>query len=212
MRLLFTGLIFILFVFLPAIMSGQKVFSEGIIRYDVFVNNDAKPGGVYVISVKGGNVKRELAMNNGYSNITIYYVKTGKTFSYNIADEHKFALELSPEELKEKNQKFESAKFIDLNKTKKIAGLQCAGYKVSYASKEDAEFFASTDLLAPAENFNAMFPGLKGIPLEYEVKSSGTMAFRFVATLVDAMVIDSKIFALPTDFKIVTKNELDKLK
>ena len=57
-----------------------------------------------------------------------------------------------------------------------------------------------------------MFPNLKGVPLEYEVKSNPSMTMKFVATLVDNMVIDSKIFIIPVDYKIVTKEELNKLK
>ena len=83
-----------LLVFIYAKCEAQKIFSEGILKYDVFINNEDKPSGLYVISVKGGNIKRELAMNNGFNNITIYTVKNGKTLSLNLNDGNKYALEM----------------------------------------------------------------------------------------------------------------------
>lgn len=206
------ALLGVICLFTSVKVFSQKVFSEGVIKYDVFINNEAKPGGVYVISVKGGNIKRELAMNNGYNNITIYNAKTGKTLSLNIAQGNKYALEMTQEEVKEKNLKFSNAQFADMNVSKKIAGYSTAGNKVKYANNEAADFYYTSDLLPPSDNFNSMFPGLKGLPLEYEVKSNNTMTMKFVATLVNSTVIDSKIFNIPPDYKIVTKAELEKLK
>lgn len=202
----------ILMFFVSKMSFAQKIFSEGVIKYDVYINNESKPSGLYVISVKGGNIKRELAMNNGYNNVTIYTVKTGKTFSINMGDGNKYALEMTQEEVNEKNMKFSNAQFTNLNLNKKIAGYTCAGNKVKYANGEGADFYFTADLLPPSDNFISMFPGLKGLPLEYEVKSNNNMTMKFVATLVDNMVIDSKIFNIPADFKIVTKAELEKLK
>ena len=207
--ILLTAVLFILFC---KNSNAQKIFSEGVLKYDVFINNEDKPSGLYVITVKGGNIKRELAMNNGFNNITIYTIKNGKTLSLNLNDGNKYALEMSQEEVNEKNLKFSNAQFIDLNKQKKIAGYACIGNKVTYANSEKADFYYTPDLLPPSDNFNAMFPNLKGVPLEYEVKSNPSMTMRFVATLVDNMVIDSKIFIIPIDYKIVTKEELNKLK
>ncbi|MCC6447848.1 MAG: hypothetical protein IT215_04100, partial [Chitinophagaceae bacterium] len=96
-------LIFFSLLFLASNIKAQKIFSEGYIKYDVFTNEQAKPSGVYIIYVKSGNIKRELSMDNGYNNITIYNAKTEKTFSYNIAEGNKYALELSHFEVEEKN-------------------------------------------------------------------------------------------------------------
>ncbi len=202
----------LLLIFCGLTSFAQKIFSEGVIKYDVYINNEEKPGGVYVISVKGGNIKRELAMNNGFNNITIYTVKNGKTLSINMAEQNKYALEMTQEEVNEKNLKFANAKFASLNQQKTIAGYNCTGSKVTYANKEEAEFYYTSDLLPPADNFISMFPGLKGLPLQYVVKSGNNMTMRFVANLVDNMIIDSKIFIIPAEYKIVTKAELEKLK
>lgn len=191
---------------------SQKVFSEGIIKYDVYINDSSAPSGIYIISVKSGNIKREIAMNSGYNNITLFTQKTGTTLSLNVNGNNKYALELSSEELKEKNKKFENANFSILDKTKKIAGYPCIGMKVSYLSNENAEFFYTKDLLPQGDNFNMMFPGLKGIPLEYKVKSSDNLTMKFVATQIEIKAIESEVFAIPSDYKIIGMEELQMMK
>jgi hypothetical protein len=207
-----------IFLFLTALMfssaqvRAQKIFSEGIIQYDVFINNNANPEGIYVITVKNGYIKRELAMNNGFNNVTIYNQKTGKTLSLNVKDDTKYALEITADELKEKNKRFQNAVFTPIDKTKKLAGYQCEGSTVVYENRDEVQVYYTSDLVTQNETFNNQFPGLKGIPLEYETKSSPTNVLKFVATLIEVKVIDSKTFTIPENYKIVTKEELSRLK
>jgi hypothetical protein len=207
-----------IFLFLTVLMfssaqvRAQKNFSEGIIKYDVFINNNINPEGIYIITVKNGYIKRELAMNNGFNNVTIYNQKTSKTLSLNVKDDTKYALEITEDELKEKNKRFQNAVFTTINKTKKLAGYQCEGYTVVYENKDEVQVYYTSDLVPQNETFNNQFPGLKGIPLEYETKSSPTNVINFVATLIEVKVIDSKTFTIPENYKIVTKEELSQLK
>ncbi|MBL7764716.1 MAG: hypothetical protein JNJ58_01380 [Chitinophagaceae bacterium] len=191
---------------------AQKIFSEGLIKYEVYVNDGNKPEGIYVIYIKGGNIKRELVMNNGFNNITLYNHKSGNTLSLNGTDDRKFALEITATELKEKNKRFENAVYTTLDRNKKIAGYACRANQITYVQGETANFYFTPDLIPQNESFNAMFPGLNGIPLEYEISSQGGVVMKFVATIVDIKAIDSKIFELPQEYKIVTKSELEKLK
>lgn len=57
-----------------------------------------------------------------------------------------------------------------------------------------------------------MFPGLKGIPLEYEVKAANNSSMKFIAQRVEIKSIDLSSFDIPKDYKIVTKAELEKIK
>jgi hypothetical protein len=197
---------------LYAPLNAQKIFSEGQIKYDVYINGSTKPEGVFVISVKGGMIKREISMNNGYHNITLYNHQTGMTHSLSLKGDQKYALEMKAEEVKLKNKRFEGAKIDLSDEQKKLAGLKCQDAEVTYLNGEKAKFSFTTELIPMIETFNAMFPGLKGIPLEYEVKSSPTLNMKFVATLIDIKAIDASIFQLPADYKIVTTAELESMK
>lgn len=209
MQRLILGVFFMMFI---SSMQAQKIFSEGSIRYDVFVDGSLEASGVYVISVKGGMIKRELAMNNGYNNITIYNQKTGKTLSLNANEEQKYALEISESELKEKNKRFEHAQLTPTNNSKKIAGYTCSGMKVQYDQVEGNEIFYTADLVPLNESLNTMFPGLKGIPLEYDTKLASKGNMKFVAKAIEIKGLDNNQFNLPAGYKVVSKEELKNMK
>lgn len=191
---------------------AQKIFSEGAIKYDVFLKGSTEPDGIYVISVKAGFIKQEWAMKNGFNNITIYNQKTGITLSLNTKDETRYALEITQEELKQKNKRFENAVFTPSSTTKKIAGYSTTSSKVTYKSGDEVDIFYTSDLIPQNETFNTMFPGLNGIPLEYVTISSGANSMKFVASLVEIKVLDNSVFNIPADYKIISKAELEKLK
>jgi len=193
-------------------LCAQKIFSEGVIKYDVYLNGNTTPEGVYIVTVKNNLSRRELAMNSGYNNILIYNHKTGTTVSLNVDQENKYALSMTATEVQEKNKRFEKAVFTPSEQKKKLAGYACNASKVRYPNGEEATFYYTGDLIPPNESFNTMFPGLQGIPLEYEVKSSANTTIRFAATALETKSIDLITFDIPKDYKIVTKQELEKIK
>ncbi len=212
MKNTFTFFTFLFLLLITKISDAQKIFSEGIIKYEVYVNDDAKPSGIYLISIKSGNIRRELAMDNGFSNVTIFNFKSGNTYSLNLDKENKYALELKPDELKEKNSRFTNAIFTPLNNLKKLAGFKCESNQVQYTNGDKITIYFTKELVPQHESFNAMFPGLNGIPLEYEVNTGNSMRMKFIATMIEVKVIDSQLFTIPADYKIVSKAELDKMK
>ncbi len=191
---------------------GQKIFSEGVIKYEVFVNGSEKPDGMYIVTVKNNLSRRELVMNNGFNNILISNQKTGTSISLNVDAENKYALTMTPAEVAEKNKRFEKTVFTFSEQKKKLAGYASSAATVRYLNGEEATFYFTGDLLPPHECFNTMFPGLQGVPLEYEVKSNAATTIRFVATALETKSVDLKVFDIPKDYKIVSKEELEKIK
>ena len=191
---------------------AQKIFSEGVINYDVFVSGSEKPDGLYSVTVKNNMSRRELLMNNGFNNILISNQKTGSTITLNVDAENKYALTMTASQVAEKNQRFEKAVFSVTNQKKTIAGYASSAATVRYLNGEEANFYFTADLLPPHESFNILFPGLQGVPLEYEVKSNTDKSIRFVATAFETKIVDVKVFDIPKDYKIVSKEELEKIK
>jgi hypothetical protein len=191
---------------------AQKIFSEGVINYDVFVNGSEKPDGLYSVTVKNNMSRRELLMNNGFNNILISNQKTGSTITLNVDAENKYALTMTASQVAEQNQRFEKAVFSFTNQKKTIAGYASSAATVRYLNGEEANFYFTADLLPPHESFNILFPGLQGVPLEYEVKSNTDKSIRFVATAFETKIVDVKVFDIPKDYKIVSKEELEKIK
>ena len=191
---------------------AQKIFSEGVINYDVFVNGSEKPDGLYSVTVKNNMSRRELLMNNGFNNILISNQKTGSTITLNVDAENKYALIMTASQVAEQNKRFEKAVFSFTNQKKTIAGYTSSAATVRYLNGEEANFYFTADLLPPHESFNILFPGLQGVPLEYEVKSNTDKSIRFVATAFETKIVDVKVFDIPKDYKIVSKEELEKIK
>ena len=191
---------------------AQKIFSEGVINYDVFVNGSEKPDGLYSVTVKNNMSRRELLMNNGFNNILISNQKTGSTITLNVDAENKYALTMTASQVAEQNKRFEMAVFSFTNQKKTIAGYASSAATVRYLNGEEANFYFTADLLPPHESFNILFPGLQGVPLEYEVKSNTDKSIRFVATAFETKIVDVKVFDIPKDYKIVSKEELEKIK
>ncbi|MCF8292753.1 MAG: hypothetical protein K9I70_02980 [Chitinophagaceae bacterium] len=191
---------------------AQKIFSEGVINYDVFVNGSEKPDGLYSVTVKNNMSRRELLMNNGFNNILISNQKTGSTITLNVDAENKYALTMTASQVAEQNKRFEKAVFSFTNQKKTIAGYASSAATVRYLNGEEANFYFTADLLPPHESFNILFPGLQGVPLEYEVKSNTDKSIRFVATAFETKIVDVKVFDIPKDYKIVSKEELEKIK
>ena len=191
---------------------AQKIFSEGVINYDVFVNGSENPDGLYSVTVKNNMSRRELLMNNGFNNILISNQKTGSTITLNVDAENKYALTMTASQVAEQNKRFEKAVFSFTNQKKTIAGYASSAATVRYLNGEEANFYFTADLLPPHESFNILFPGLQGVPLEYEVKSNTDKSIRFVATAFETKIVDVKVFDIPKDYKIVSKEELEKIK
>ena len=193
-------------------LLAQKVFSEGIIRYDVFVNGNTQPDGTYLITVKNGFLRRELVMNSGYNNVLIYNQKSGNTTSLYADRDNKYALVMTATEIEQQNKRLHQAQFVTGNQEKEIAGFTCKQATVKYAPNDEALFWYTPNLLPPNENFNTQFPGLSGLPLSYEIKTGKSASMQFVATLIETKSIDPKIFDVPKDYKWVTRAELENIK
>ncbi|HNF70772.1 MAG TPA: hypothetical protein PLP34_00060 [Chitinophagaceae bacterium] len=193
-------------------VSAQKIFSEGVIRYDVFLNDSKKPDGVYLLTIKNGFIKRELAMNSGFNNVVIFNHKTGTSVSMNPEDGNKYALELSASELEAQNERYRYAEITVGNAVDKKAGYSCKEAQVKYKDGASARFCFTEELLPPNEHLNTMFPGLKGIPLIYEVNSSGLKSMRFEANRIETRSVDLKTFDIPKEYKLVSRADLEKLK
>ncbi|MEZ5046930.1 MAG: hypothetical protein R2831_08055 [Chitinophagaceae bacterium] len=191
--------------------SAQKIFSEGVIKYNVYINGEKKPSGVYIIWVKNGNLRRELSMQNGYSNVTLYNHKDAKTYSLNIHAENKYVLALTKEEIEESNKQFENAQYILMDKKLKIASYSCVGNQIVYQNQDTIEVFYTDEMVLQYKNMNAMFPEINGLPLMYELKKNATITMLFKADVIEEKPLEDLLFTVPSEYKIVSKKELNEI-
>lgn len=203
----FITLLVLLFSF--SFTNAQRLFSEGVITYNVYSDGGKTSIGQYTVYVKGGYIKRVLKLNNGYSNNTIYNGKEGTSATLKTVQGTNYALMLTKKEVEAANSQFVGATYNFDKDKENIAGYNAMRGTVTYKSGKKAMIAITYDLRPEDNHLLTMFPNLNGIPLEYQM-DSGTSSMRFVAEKVDIRNIGSEEFVIPKNYKIVTKEELDR--
>lgn len=186
---------------------SQKVFSEGVIVYDIYLNGQSQSEGQLTLLVKGNKVKRTILMNTGMQNVVITDGVKGTSITLTRIQNTNYALILTPEELQEKNNMFLGAKYAFQEEQKSLAGYNCFSAEVSYPNGKKAVFYYTRDLKPSFDAIFSMFPGLNGIPLQYTM-AQGPNSMNFVAKSLNISNIESAEFDIPKDYKIVTQKEL----
>jgi hypothetical protein len=163
---------------------GQTVLSEGRVMYDVFLNNSgSEPQGTLLVTLKGGFMKRDLIMKNGYLNTIIYNSKLNKTSSYSELQGNKVSKNLGTAELKAANLKFENALYTANTETKKIAGYDATMVSVTYTDGSKNTVYYTTQVKPQIKEYNAMFNKIEGLPLQYEVVSGNNKIIMIAKTI-----------------------------
>ena len=125
----------------------------------------------------------------------------------------KFSIKTSAEEIQDELAKAPETKITYTDETKEIAGYACKKIIVTFKEQGSEK---ETELTAYiAEEFsnegvyfdNPVFKGIKGILLEFEMKSND-INMKFIATSVNKKNIAEKEFVVPKDYKETTKDEL----
>lgn len=189
--------------------NAQRLFSEGVITYNVYTDGNTKNSiGQYIVFVKGNYIKRYLKLKNGYENNTIYNGKEGTSATLKVVQGTPYALMLSEGEVSQANKRFIGAKY-DFQKNKEnIAGYNSVRGTVTYRDGKTAAIAITYDLRSEDPHIVTMFPGLNGIPLDYEM-DNGKSSMRFIADKVEIRNVGSEEFVIPKNYKIVTKKELE---
>lgn len=188
--------------------NGQRLFSEGVITYNVFTDGSKKAIGKYIVYVKGNYIKRILKLNNGYENTTIYNGKEGSSATLKENQGVFYALMLTKQDVIDANKQFDGATYSFEKNKHNIAGYNAVRGTVNYKNGKTADIAITYDLRSEDYHLLTMFPNLNGIPLEYSM-DNGNSSMRFVAEKVDIRNVGSEEFVIPKNYKIVTKKELE---
>ena len=97
------------------------------------------------------------------------------------------------------------------NDTKLISSYTCKRAKVSYADKKIPGFdiWYTTEIDIKNPNWSNPYHEIEGVLMEYQLKRYG-LELRFTCTSVSKASIDDAVFELPSEYKIITREEMDK--
>ena len=105
--------------------EAQKPFAEGVMVYKVTLRTTENKTftGTYTFTYKGSHIRKELKLNNGYQDVVLLDCGSNKAFSLQNENGKKYAIELSMDDMKKKQEKFTGFTIKnEQNNNSKIAG------------------------------------------------------------------------------------------
>lgn len=155
---------------------SQKRFSEGTLFYDIIINTgtdktqtaDFLDGATNAIYVKGNKSRTDMVSPLGTQSTIIDGAKNQIVLLKEYG-EQKFMINMTPENWKDANKRFENIQFTPDDTAKRvILGYQC---KKAVGKLQDGSSFTvwyTTDLMTENKDFQYATRDLPGIALEYE--------------------------------------------
>ena len=194
--------------------GAQQPFVEGTVVYAVSIGpvttgakGFAEHAGTYRLTVKGASVRKELMMNSGYRNVIIQNSNTGMVYSLQQAAGQNYAIQLRPQDIKERQKPYEGFAQKEEEGSMTIAGQPCRKATVTYKDGSSSSLYYTTAWSATDAALFDRFPGIKYIPLTFEYRNEEGITMRFAAEKFEASLVESVLFRVPPDYKIITNAE-----
>jgi hypothetical protein len=193
---------------------AQQPFSEGIIEYTVLLTapDKKKISGTYTMSFKGAEIKKVMKMDNGYEDITLFNCKNGTIHSLQSPYGNKYAIQLSMEEFKTKQEKYTGYKLNNEKKQNKtIDGLAIYQGTVKYKNNTKSTILYTKEWKPSEAITYTRFPNATFLPLRFEYNEDNGMGMVFEATKISAVPLSNSIFRIPSDYKMISFEEYKQL-
>jgi GLPGLI family protein len=188
---------------------SQKVFTEGVIRYDITVKGSDDPklarafdGANMIVWFKASHVRVD---NNSsiLKQTTFYDAKDGSVVLLKESGAEKYMMNLTRSQWSSYNQKYEGISYQFLNETKTVAGFVCKKAIGKLKDGSQMEVYYCPDLMPYSAGYEYAFIEIPGLVLEYEV-SFGKMTAIYTATSIQTSPVSISKFDLPkAGFKIL---------
>ena len=208
-----------LFSFLAFQVSAQKTIREGKLIYAISYPDmelDANMAAMLpvesVVYFNEDFSRTETAMGMGMSSASIVNSKTGGVTTLMDMMGTKSAIVMTDEQVKDARKKSEASglKVEITNETKEIAGYECKKAILKDETSNISFEVYFTDKINSYAQMSSEWKDLKGCPMEFTVEQGG-MKFQMVAKSVSAEPVAVDMFKIPSDYKIVTQEEMMKM-
>ena len=195
---------------------AENALTEGVIEYNAEVVDQSHPmaglaPGSATVKFKGNRLQVEMSTMGIFN--TIFISDPGKKTLTQMVKfmDIKNACIQTEADLVQDNKVYE-LKLEEVKGTKKIAGYNCKKVKATYVNNpsESFEVYYTQDLGLDSINNIGPYKQLKGMLMQYRLKKLG-LEMCFTATAVKAEEIKEDVFEVPAFYKIVTRDEMEKL-
>lgn len=193
---------------------AQKPFYEGVIVYHVELSapDNKSFKGAYIFSFKNGQIRKELKLDNGYTDVTIINSNRNTIYSLQERDDKKFAIQLSMDEMLNKQKKFKGYTLIGETKNAEaLAGQTVYKATIMYRDSATSEVLYSKDWKPEVPYTWNRFPDAQFMPMRFAYKEDNGISMVFVADKIEASPVASSVFTIPKDYKMISYDEYKQL-
>jgi GLPGLI family protein len=194
---------------------AQKKISEGTISYDIVINTGTeKPqsadflnGATSTVYIKGNKSRTDMVSSLGMQSTIIDNTK-GTIVILKEYGEQKYMINLTPQDWKDINKKYEDVKFAyDPSASKNILGYAC---KKAIGRLDDGTSFTvwyTPELVPENRDFQYVNRTLPGLALEYET-TLGNLKVTYTVAKISFSPVPVAKFDLPrSGFRVMTYQE-----
>ncbi|MCA6363787.1 MAG: DUF4412 domain-containing protein [Bacteroidetes bacterium] len=151
----------------------------------------------------------ELDAGVGAMHIAFLSDPNKKTFTNMVSFLDKKAAVLDSSEIRTRNYYLPDYSVSETKETKKIAGYNCQKAILKFADKSpDMEVWYTRELQVNKPNWTNAFYKIDGVLMDYRLRKFG-LELHFTANSVMPAKIDSAVFTVPAEYKMISEDELD---
>lgn len=194
--------------------QAQKRLTEATITYDIeIVSNSTNPqaadlldGAVNMVYLKGNSSRSEMISTLG-SQSTIVDGKTGKVTILKEYGDKKYMINLTPENWKTSNQRYENVKFTYEDEYKTINGYNCQ--KAIGEMTDGTKFivYFTRELIPVNKDFQYLNKDLPGLAMQYEA-TAGARKVTYTVSNINFNLVPAAKFDLPkSGFRVMSYEE-----
>jgi len=203
---------FLLCFFLSLHARAQQQLVEGELVYSVSIRKSGEnqqfiKSGTYKIFLKGSTIRKDIELNNGYSNTIIINNAESSVYSLKQTAANKFAIQLSFQELQARERQYQGFTLTGEGDENAIVGYEAQKGKVKYKDGSESPIMYTQELSIGQPNVFNHFPGISVVPLFFEIANEDGTIMRFEAQKILAKPVESSVFKIPSDYKIISNEE-----
>jgi GLPGLI family protein len=195
-------------------LMAQRRLTEATISYDIVINTssstpqaaDLLDGATSVIYLKANSSRSEMTSSLG-TQATIIDGKSGNVTVLKDYGEQKYMIQMTPDNWKESNKKYEGISFTYLNEYKTIAGYNCQKAIGKLSDNSTFNVYFTKELLPVNKDFQYLNKNLPGLALQYEA-SLGKMMVTYTVSSINFNPVSQVKFDLPkSGYRVMTYEE-----
>jgi hypothetical protein len=187
---------------------------EGVISYSVSIvniNSDQSKqtiNGTLNIFLKGNTVKKDLLLGKGFNNTMMLNGDTKPTYSLRQIGNEKYAIEIDTTQLHKQQLKCPHLNLEPLiSDIKTIANFRAEKVIVSCNNTQPIIIYYTKEWTINNKQLFEKFPSFTYLPLSFDINNEDGSVLHFELTKIEPKPLDSRLFTVPSDFKIISQEE-----